>query len=135
MALVLGLVRAKIARTSYALRCDINALCEIEAGMGCDIAEALRRYDARELRLSDERLILFALLQSGGGDFSIEAAGDLMSRDITGARRAIEIAIRAALPEADPSKKSIAAKLAAWISSVWPWLGLRLGLSRDRSRA
>lgn len=124
---VLGRVRAIIARTTYTLICDVNALCAIEIGMGCDITDALHRFDTRALRLSDERIFLAALLSKHHPEFDLDLAGDLMSRDVTGARAAVELAIKAALPEVDPGKKSRAARAAAWICASLRWRGKRSG--------
>jgi hypothetical protein len=77
-----GEVELTLGGRSHRLRLTLNALAEIEAGLGADGLAALgRRLAAGGLRSADLVVMVAATLRAGGTELTDAEVGDLVAAD------------------------------------------------------
>jgi hypothetical protein len=116
MSAARGVIACKISGVNLNLVCDYNTLCRIEEKdprSALEVFEACDTSEGAVPRFSDIRLLLWAMAQAEQPELDLEQIGRLIGNDVEAAMLEIGRAFDAAMPEADPQKKTGKAKAKA----------------------
>lgn len=96
-----GKARVEIEGKEYTLVLDFNAMCEFEAATGKNAFETIQAFETGAVSASDLRALMWSTLVADQPEITLREAGALLSA----APDAIQKALAAAAPDAEPGKK------------------------------
>lgn len=94
----------KVDGQTLTLRYDFNAMIEVEEAAGSPLSEVMREMASGKPRLATARAMLFGMLRHHHPDLELEDAGNLLLAGGGAAAKAMEKAIIAGNPPANPRK-------------------------------